>query len=189
MIKVDFVQGSDDWKRWRLEGLGASELAELLDESPYGGPKELLELKLSGIERPKNEWIMQKGHDIEPKIRGKLSMKYDIQFETACAEYEKNRFFRCSFDGYNPKMVIEAKYCGEKNLNLVPVHHWIQVQGQMAIANKKEMILARSSNGIDVAEIRIEFNSWFWNKAEKEIKRFQKNVSEAISAKSSGRNT
>lgn len=179
MIKVDLIQGSDDWKRWRLAGLGASELAELLDESPYGGPAELLQMKLTGVERPKNERVMQKGHDIEPKIRAKLSMKYDLEFETSCAEYEPFPFFRCSFDGYNPKMVLEAKYCGEKNLNLVPVHHWIQVQGQMAIAGKKEMILARSANGIDVAEIRIEFNEWFWKKALAEVKKFAQKLSKA----------
>lgn len=158
--------------------MGASELPIILGEVPknYGTYDELLTEKLGGAPRKKNDFIMQKGHETETKIRAKLSMKYDLELVPLCVEYDPFPFFRASLDGYHSKLTIEAKFCGGNNLNLVPVHHWIQIQGQLAVTGQDEIVLAKSNNGIDVAEIRIEFNSWFWRKALPEIKKFKKRV-------------
>ena len=184
MIKRNLKQGSDEWLAWRLQGLGASELPIILGEVPksYGTYDSLLAEKLGAPPKKKNDFIMAKGHETEIKIRAKLCMKYDLELVPTCAEYGKFPFFRTSLDGYHPKLTIEAKYCGGENLNLVTPHHWIQIQGQMAVSEQSEIVLAKSNNGIDVAEIRIQFNSWFWKKALPEVKKFKKKVEDGRKA-------
>jgi putative phage-type endonuclease len=175
LIKRDLIQGSAEWTAWRLSGLGASELAELLDESPYGDPKKLLARKMGKAEEKKNQYILDKGHDIETKVRAKYQMKSDGEFPPVCAELDELPFFRASFDGLGA-FPLEIKYCGEKNLNVVNKHHWVQIQGQLAVAGADRMLLIKSHNGVDTAEIWVERVEWFWKRALVEIKKFEKKL-------------
>src|SRR6185369_888331 len=101
LIKIDLQQGTELWHRWRLDGVGASELAMVLNESPYGNRKDLLNEKITGISAKKiPEFLERKGKEIEAKVRAKYELTSDGEFQAICAEQDANGFIRCSFDGY-----------------------------------------------------------------------------------------
>ncbi|MFI5390400.1 MAG: YqaJ viral recombinase family protein, partial [Bacteriovoracales bacterium] len=71
--KLDLIQGTDDWLKFRLSRLGASEVSAALGVSPWRKPKSLFIEKTTGI-TPNNKSKMQLfelGHSKEIIARNK----------------------------------------------------------------------------------------------------------------------
>lgn len=77
---VHLTQGLPEWKTWRLQGLGGSDVAAIVGVSPYQDHTRAVVFaeKVHGIEREAN-FAMRRGNRLEPHAR---------------AAYE--RFRRCS---------------------------------------------------------------------------------------------
>ena len=144
----------------------------VLNESPYGNRKDLLNEKITGISAKKiPEFLEKKGKEIEAKVRARYEFTSDGEFQAICAEQDANGFIRASYDGYG-EFPIEVKYKGKEKLGFVPLHDWMQNQQQMAIACAPKILVLQSNDGVNVKEIWLEFNLDFWLKAEKELINF-----------------
>ena len=70
-----------DWGKERLEGIGASEIAQGCGKSTFGSVNDLWQLKTGLVKpQPQNE-DMKRGHELEPKVRDRFMHKYGAYFE------------------------------------------------------------------------------------------------------------
>ena len=185
LILPNLKQEGPEWEAWRNSGVGASDLGVILGVAPknYGTIKDLIHEKATGESKNKiNSFIANKGKEIEAKVRAKFELTSDGEFPARCAE---KGIVHASYDGLGI-FPLEIKYCGAKNTNAIPAHHYVQMQQQMWVADMPRMLFIRSNDGVTTFECWVEFNPWFWKQAEKEIKKFWKRVISAkgISAKS-----
>ena len=176
---LDLKQEGQVWEDWRNSGVGASDLGVILGVSPknYGSVKDLIEEKVHGTKKKINEYIANKGKEIEAKVRAKFELTSDGEFPAVCAE---KGIIHASYDGLGV-FPVEIKYCGAKNINAIPPHHYSQMQQQMWVADMPRMLFIRSNDGVTTFECWIEFNSWYWKQAEKKIEGFRKSVLKTLS--------
>lgn len=59
--------GEDDWKEWRRQGLGGSDVSAILGRHPHKGPWDLFLDKRDGVEQKRNA-AMDFGNDLERPI-------------------------------------------------------------------------------------------------------------------------
>lgn len=133
-IQVDLEQGSAEWKKWRCEGIGASDAPVIMNENPWKSPEELLREKLGrSEEEPENE-NMRRGIALEPEARRKYCQKVGISVTPACLQSKDYSWARASLDGISAdrKKVVEIK-CGKSSYNkaregIVPGYYFGQLQ-------------------------------------------------------------
>jgi len=170
-------QGTQEWLERRRQSIGSSDTPVILGLSPYSHPTiaELIKEKRGEAQPRKNEWVLQKGHEIEAKVRAKFELTSDGEFPPAFME---NGIYHASLDGFNSKigMPIEIKYVGAKNVNNIPAHHYAQLMHLMYVSKTDKILFIRSNDGINTFETFVEFNPWFWKKAMPELERFWKRV-------------
>lgn len=79
--EVKKLTTENDWGKERLEGIGASEIAQGCGKSTFGSVNDLWQLK-TGLTKPQpqNE-DMKRGHELEPKVRDRFMHKYGAYFE------------------------------------------------------------------------------------------------------------
>lgn len=101
---IELDQRTDEWKKWRLEGITATESGVILGLSPYKTPWRL--------------WMEKTGRATPPDLSGNPFVRYGVEHEDdarmvfehehqtcvlpACAEYDGDPIFRASFDGLTP---------------------------------------------------------------------------------------
>lgn len=140
------------WHEWRNNGIGASEVAGVIGESPWASPWSVWANKV-GL-RPPNEDdatdSMRFGQDLEPVIATWFHRDTGLHVageQTWCthAKYEWARAtvdgFVCESDGgeygfnciESALGVFEAKYDGDRPWDELPYHYFVQVQWQMFV--------------------------------------------------------
>ena len=149
---VTLDQKSDEWKQWRLKGIGASEAPIILGLSPYCKPYRLWQEKTGQLEpKPFNSFLEERAQRIENAARATLEMKVGVNYPAVCLQSTEHDWLKTSLDGYNADMnsVMEAKYVGAgKENGKIPAHHWVQMQHQMAITGSPDVVYMRSSDGV-----------------------------------------
>jgi len=148
---IQLEQGTDEWHKWRKEGIGASEAPMILGISKYKTAHKLWQEK-SGIIEDKNEtnFIFEKGKEIEAKARAYFELMNDKDCPPVCVEMDEFPFIRASLDGYNAQenFALEIKYVGKDAMeDAIPPHHIAQLQHQMMVCNAKDIIYIRSNDG------------------------------------------
>lgn len=189
MKTIDLIQGTSDWHGWREDGVGGSESSAIHEESPYITRRDLWFLKkglLTQEDNGEKDYIFQRGHDAEAKMRGEIFALLGHTFEPICVEHETLPFIRASLDGYSDHFgVLEAKLVGKAALanalkGELPRHHWIQMQHQMIAAGcnaGKYFCSDLKDNGaiVDVsldkefAKLHIEKTAEFWDSLKRNI--------------------
>lgn len=103
MRYVDLEQRTPEWKRWRMNGITATEVAAVMNRNPYPS------------QTPWRLWCEKVGKALPPDLDNLPQVRYGQEHEAdarrlfelahaevlfpACAEYEADPLFRCSFDG------------------------------------------------------------------------------------------
>lgn len=136
-------QGSDAWKKWRHEKIGASDVAAIMGLDPYCTPRQKFDQKIMGKDIPSNG-AMERGKDYEEKTRAHLN-ESEESFVWSPEVVQSLVYPRliASLDGYreladgtveaieikapNKKVVKYAREVG------VPDHYEPQLQMQMYI--------------------------------------------------------
>jgi putative phage-type endonuclease len=168
---VNLEQRSEEWKKWRLEGIGASDMPAILGKSPYTSKRELFEIKK--VERGENkldDFIMIKADCAEQDFKAKIHEMLKIDFTPVCVESLENPRFKASLDGLNEKegKILEVKYAGEDYVNLLKKNkslsvredHLVQIQFQLLVTGLKECyygVCAPSGNSALIKVVRDEF--------------------------------
>jgi len=147
MTKIELEQGTDNWLQWRNAGIGASEAASVLDKNPWCSSTMLLNKKL-GTKAEKfsklSQSRMQRGKDLEPRIREIYTAFTGIKCEPVCCASTKYPWMLASLDGLSEcgEIVVEIKAPNSeshiKALNEnVPEHYYWQVLHQLVVTDAR----------------------------------------------------
>jgi putative phage-type endonuclease len=147
MAIINLVQGSDEWHKKRNSSITGSEVSVLMGNYPYDlTPLKMYRHKL-GLEeyKPKNTFVMERGHEHEPKARAMASLATGIDFNPCCVQWDKNPWCFGSLDGYNEEanVICEIKSVGKSAFddletnNKIPDHHIHQMQFYLMITGAK----------------------------------------------------
>ena len=81
---MELPQTHEEWLQLRLKGIGGSEAAAVIGQSPWCSNVELWKRKTGRAESPdiSNNDAVQYGHDAEPLLRGLFAIDYAHKFKT-----------------------------------------------------------------------------------------------------------
>lgn len=106
MRVVRLAQGTLPWHQWRHEGLGGSDVAAVLEVSPYEGctPEDVFAEKI--LFRPKEPtFAMRRGTKLEPIARDLFERRTGWRFQPCCVEHDDEPWIRASLDGLGQEFV------------------------------------------------------------------------------------
>lgn len=101
MKLVNLEQGSPDWEKWRVGGIGASDAPTIMGVDYYGVTREqLLDEKITGKKRPSN-YAMREGTRLEPFARALYAQQlgYPYKVGPAVCIHTEHEWMRASLDG------------------------------------------------------------------------------------------
>jgi putative phage-type endonuclease len=160
MTRVNLVQGTDEWHKWRSLGLGASDAAAILGVSPWKTCYQLWLEKKGKLTSPSSSFAMARGNRLEDEARQWFNFTYNKDMIAACYEDDDQPFLKVSLDGISPdeKELLEIKCPGRddhlKALNgRVPKKYIPQVQMQLYVtkADILHYVSFDSEDGIAIA--------------------------------------
>lgn len=144
---VNLTQGSPEWKSWRRDGIGGSDIATIVGVAPFEDAtrENLLREKAEGWERPTN-FAMRRGTRLEPVARFAYEQFRECAAPPVCVEMQGAAWARVSLDGLcrfraipcGVPWVLELKVPGweahDKALaGMVPDYYVPQCQWQMLV--------------------------------------------------------
>lgn len=139
---IQFEQRSPEWLDWRQGGIGASEAAAVIGQSPWDTAQELWEKKMGLRPGAKMNYAMQRGVDYEDEARAYFEERIGEEFTPICCQHDEADFVRASLDGINFGMTggLEIKIPGLKTHQMalagkVPIYYDYQMQHQMMVAD------------------------------------------------------
>ena len=157
---IPLQQGSAEWKRWRLDGIGGSDVACLTVGSPFDDAtrENLLEEKVTGKERETN-FAMRRGTALESQARFIWEQENGIAAPPCCVQHDDVDWMRVSLDGLTAdhSTILEIKapnwMVHDYALNgLVPDYYAVQCQYQMLVTGVDRCVFLSFNNGKRFAE-------------------------------------
>jgi putative phage-type endonuclease len=138
---VELDQRSEKWLKWRSEGLGASDAAVILEESPFRTAYDLW-LEKTGARKPRpTSRAMAHGNAHEKDAIAWYSQRTGRQGRPVCAVYDDADYIRASLDfwdgnshGAEVKAPLEYDQF-RHHKEAIPSYYWIQCQVQMQVMN------------------------------------------------------
>lgn len=133
-------QNTKKWEEWRMQGIGGSDVASILKVSPYKTPFQLWEEKLGLVNQSdNNNFIFQKGHRLEPKIRAMYEIQSDLSAKPELVMRSDMPHHRASLDGRDKqkKIIAEFKFVGAGDKwklaleGRLPAEYYAQCQWQL----------------------------------------------------------
>lgn len=108
---VDYDQNTDEWKHWRNQGIGASDIPIIMGTNPYTTPYQLWEKKCGFVKDDYTNRAIQHGNSHESIAREWLNSHLNLYFKPQCLEDEEHPEFRASLDGYDESQdtLVEIK--------------------------------------------------------------------------------
>lgn len=158
MKTVKLEQGSPAWLDFRLNGVGASEIASIASiPGAFQKRTEVLQEKATGARRELTSFqkkLFADGHEWEALVRDTLNAGGNANFVPEVAVSEENPRLFASLDGYDSElgMVLEVKSCStpekfREYCERTPAHYEAQVQWQLFITGAKGATLAFVHDG------------------------------------------
>lgn len=147
---IDIKQGSQEWLKWRKEGLGASDIPIIMKESPYKTPLQLWEEKCGFNQFNEMNNAMKHGILTEGKARDQFNEEYSLNIKSLCIEDDEKPYLKASLDGWDEDKkilaeikcptsseIIRALYEEEK----YPNYWYIQIQWQAFLTKPEKIYL------------------------------------------------
>jgi putative phage-type endonuclease len=139
-VRVQLEQRTRAWRDWRTQGLGASDAACVLDESPFKSAAGLLEEKLAVRVTDISNAEIELGITLEPEARLQYCRELGVEVEPVCVQSIQYPWLRASLDGLSAdgRRVVEIK-CGRGaywrtvNTGRPPAYYVPQLQHILAI--------------------------------------------------------
>lgn len=166
--EVDLVQSSQEWLDWRHEHIGSSDAPPILGLSPYKTRSELWKEKQGLSQGQIKTYAMQRGNDLEPMIRQKMSAYLDCQCVTKVLVNKDRPWQAASVDGIdiNRELVIEIKCANEQDHlmacnDIVPEKYYPQLQHILAVTGFNYIWYCSYSSKGDLYFFCVERNESF----------------------------
>ena len=110
-------QGSEEWLKWRRQGIGSSDAAAVMGESPWLSRFELWRDK-KGLRPPQgSNYITERGHRLEPIARSRFELLTGKAFPPVELVHPEYEYLRASLDGLcevGQKAILEIKVPGKE---------------------------------------------------------------------------
>jgi putative phage-type endonuclease len=181
-------QNTEQWLKWRNNGLGGSDLPIIMNNSPYKTPHQLW-LEKTGKEQPKevNKFVTNKGHELEVIARNKYEIETGYEWKPILAEHSEFPHFRSSLDGFNKELNAcwECKYIGAEffegvKKGILPEKYKAQVHWQMFVtgATKNHFTVINDEHEIATMIVDVDIDycallavkaTEFWNWVKEDI--------------------
>jgi len=112
-LLLDLSQRSDEWLKWRDNGIGASDAPTIMGETRWKTRDSLLREKVYGAPERKTA-TMIRGIELEPEALIAYQKHNGIKLRPVCIQSQYFPWLRASLDGlsYDGQRVVEIK-CGE----------------------------------------------------------------------------
>lgn len=141
MNLIDLEQGTPEWLKWRLSGLGSSDMAAIMGKSPWSTALDVYNSKRGlSKDKPVNH-AMIKGLQYEPYVRDRFETEMGRSYPPVCMQRSYEQYCLASLDGYceNTNTFLEIKVPGIKVMKLasegkLPDHYMIQMQWQFFVS-------------------------------------------------------
>lgn len=168
---IEQVQGSEQWKAWRRNHIGASDAPVIQEVSPWKTLLQLWEEKIEGKEQEQTG-AMRRGTEKEGDIRLEMSKEYYSDYKPVCMQSTSHEWMIASLDGWDPTAdypIIEIKCPNGEAHDMaiegeVPEYYFPQLQHQMAVAGV-DICLYVSFNpcypGQMLATIPVKREDWY----------------------------
>lgn len=133
-------QGTESWREWRHNGIGASDAAAILGENRFSSITELMLEKCSPPRDDKQSVAMAVGTRLEPRARQLYVAKTGLEMRPACLQSNRLDWLRASLDGLtlSNDAAVEIK-CGKSayrstyQTRAVPNRYYGQLQHILAV--------------------------------------------------------
>jgi putative phage-type endonuclease len=137
---VTLEQGTDAWRSWRHNGIGASDASTIMGENQFKSAGELLREKRGPALDFGQNAAMARGTELEPEARRRYVAKTGKDVRPACLQSTRYEWLRASLDGLaiNHDAVVEIK-CGQSayrkaaQTGAVPGYYYGQMQHILAV--------------------------------------------------------
>jgi putative phage-type endonuclease len=137
---VALEQGTEAWRAWRRDGIGASDAPAIMGECPWKSPDYLLREKCTPGASPRQNAAMARGTRLEPEARQRYVETTGHDVRPACLQSAVYPWLRASLDGFcaEGRIVVEIK-CGAAvyrqtaKERRVPRHYYGQLQHLLAV--------------------------------------------------------
>ena len=137
---ITLEQGSDAWREWRHNGIGASDASTIMGENRFRSATELLREKRGPAREIVPNAAMARGTEFEPEARRLYVAKTGRAVHPACLQSTRYEWLRASLDGLaiNHDAVVEIK-CGQSayrtasQTRSVPDYYYGQMQHILAV--------------------------------------------------------
>ena len=147
MKKIDLKQGTQEWLDYRQTRIGASDMAVIMEISPYSTPHKLWEIK-TGKRIEEENMAMKFGRSNEGLIRETYEALVGEFYVPCVVEHPEFDYLFASLDGlsHDEQTVLEIKCCNEKvwvqaQAGKDPEYYQIQVQQQLMCTGCKRAIV------------------------------------------------
>jgi putative phage-type endonuclease len=152
----------DSWLNWRKQGLGSSDAPIIMGVSPWKTPHQLwLEKTGKTAGEPTNTYILEKGHNMEPKARALYEIMDKTSYTPVNIQREDHPHLKASLDGYNAEknIALEIKYAGKEDhenaaAGIVPEKYYWQLQHQLMVSDA-QMVKYISFDGSTINLIEV----------------------------------
>jgi len=139
-IIVELQQGSNEWREWRHNGIGASDASTIMGENRFKSASQLLNEKRGPAQDYGQNAAMARGTELEPEARRLYIEKTGKAVRPICLQSTRYDWLRASLDGFaiNHDAVVEIK-CGQSayrtafQTGSVPDYYYGQMQHILAV--------------------------------------------------------
>ena len=131
------------WKKWRQQGLGASDAPIVMGVSPWTTRYQLWCDKTGRVTKDDGDnWATERGNRLEPMARADYELRFGREMPVVLAEHRDYPFLRASLDGFGEGIVLEIKCPGEADHKLamsgsVPSKYYPQLQHQLLVTGAR----------------------------------------------------
>lgn len=137
---VTLEQGTDAWRGWRHNGIGASDAPTIMGENPFKSHAQLLQEKRGTVRDFGQNAAMARGTELEPEARKLYAAKTGRNVRPACIQSTRYEWLRASLDGLTvtDDAAVEIK-CGQSayrkasQTRSVPDYYYGQMQHILAV--------------------------------------------------------
>jgi putative phage-type endonuclease len=171
-MRVELVQNTPGWMKWRSEGIGASDMAIILYLSPWKLPYALWLQKTGQVVVKETKYEgdpRAHGHKLEDEARDLFIRRTGALYIPACFQSDERPYLRASLDAWDGSGGAEVKcptsdldHRRTRNDGIIPEHYSTQMQTQMYVTGAKRWLFVSYYEG-DLAIVQIDRDDSFIN--------------------------
>lgn len=162
-------QGTDDWLKWRQQGVGATDAAGIVGESKWDTALSIYAKKTGHTESREQTSYQEWGTRIEPLLVDKLVEEFGYSDVRVGTLYTRG-WAKCSLDGEatipgtGERIIIECKTGRTAaDWDPVPDGYYAQAQWQMFVTGYRKVHFSTLIGGVDWFDRLVEYNEDYVN--------------------------